>query len=152
MHPTAFLFVRLSAALLVAGACASCSAKPPTQPTPPISLTGTWRGSITVSGVPSLMTWTLTQTNASVSGPVLVTLPTGVVLMNGSLSGTLSSSTLTYTIAVPAGGIPPQPACSGQLGGTTTVVSASSMTGSYTVTSSTCATGLTAGSFALTKD
>ena len=66
------------------------------------------------------MTWTVTQTNNSVTGPVLVQLPNGVVLLNGALSGNLSGSVLTYTIAVSAGGIPTYPSCTGKLGGTVT--------------------------------
>ena len=40
------------------------------------------------------MTWTLAQTGTSVSGPTLVSLPSGTVLMNGFLTGMLSDSTL----------------------------------------------------------
>jgi hypothetical protein len=117
----------------------------------PLDLGGIWRGAITVNSMPAQMTWTLTQSAAAVSGPALVALPTGIVLMNGALTGSLSGMTLTYTIDVPAGGIPLQPSCSGRIGGTSTAVSASNMSGSYAVTSSTCATGLTSGSFTLTK-
>ena len=43
--------------------------------------------------------------------------------LNGSLTGTLTGSSLTYAIAVAQGGIPSQPTCTGQLGGTMTVTS-----------------------------
>lgn len=130
----------------------ACDDDTPTDPSEPaLTLTGTWRGAITVNNTPAQMTWTLTQTNASVSGPALVALPSGTVLMNGGLTGTLSGMTLTYAIAVPAGGIPLQPSCSGQIGGTSTVATSSTMSGTYAVTSSTCSTGLTSGSFTLTK-
>jgi hypothetical protein len=136
-------------ALLFAPACDDDTPTDPSEPA--LNLTGTWRGAITVNNTPAQMTWTLTQTNASVTGPALVALSSGTVLMNGALTGTLSGMTLTYTIAVPAGGIPLQPSCSGQIGGTSTVANASTMSGTYAVTSSTCSTGLTSGSFTLTK-
>lgn len=143
----------LRAALAVAAlvATTACDAELPAEPSEPLNISGEWRGSITVNGVPARMTWTLTHISASVTGPVLVALPTGLVLMNGALTGTLGGTTMTYTIAVPAGAIQLQPACSGQIGGTTTVVSPSNMNGTYAVTSSTCTTGLTNGSFTLTK-
>lgn len=86
------------------------------------------------------MTWTLTQTGAAVNGPVLVTQPNGIVLLNGFLVGTLTGSTLDYTISVGQGGIPLQPACAGQLKGTMTVSFGppSTMAGNYGVASSTC--------------
>jgi hypothetical protein len=139
----------LLAALLLAAACDDGA---PTDPSDSaLNLGGIWRGAITVNSMPAQMTWTLTQSAAVVSGPALVALPTGIVLMNGALTGSLSGMTLTYTIDVPAGGVPLQPSCSGRIGGTSTAVSASHMNGTYAVTSSTCATGLTSGSFTLTR-
>ena len=104
-------------AAMAAPACSSVqsSATPPSQT---IDLTGTWRGNFPVQAVTSEMVWTLTQSGTSVSGPVLVRLPNGVVLLNGFLTGALSGSSLTYTISVGQQGIPSQPACAGQLGGT----------------------------------
>jgi hypothetical protein len=144
---------RIIAAVLVAGlAAGGCGDDPPAGPSPaPINLAGLWRGNITVLGTSAQMIWTLTQNNQAVTGPVTVTLRTGIVLLNGNLSGTLSGTTLTYTIAVPPGGIIPQPTCSGQLGGTATAASPSTINGSYAVISSTCATGLTSGTFTLAK-
>lgn len=142
---TAFLIVALFFA-------PGCDDDTPTRPSdPPLNISGTWRGAITVDNTPAQMTWTLTHTSASVSGPVVVALASGTVLLNGALTGTLTGMTLTYTIAVPAGGIPLQPSCSGQIGGTTTVISASTMSGTFAVTSSTCSTGLTSGTFTLTR-
>jgi hypothetical protein len=132
--------------------CAACGDDPPTTPTDPVlNLTGTWRGTIAVSGVATNMTWTLTQTGTSVTGPVLIALPTGAVIMNGALTGTLSGNSLAYTIGVAPGGLPTQPACSGQIAGVTTVSGSSSMNGTYTVASSNCTTGLTNGTFSLAR-
>src|SRR5579872_3214894 len=121
------------------------------MPTSSATLTGTWSGPLDVQGAGGVMTWTLAQNNSSVTGPVLVGLPNGIVLLNGVLTGTLNGSTLTYTIAVNPGGIPTQPSCTGQLGGSTTVVAASSMSGNYTVLNSSCTTSFTQGNFTLTK-
>ena len=99
------------------------------------------------------MTWTLTQTGASATGPVLVGLTSGTVLFNGFLTGTLSGSSLAYTITVSPGGVPNQPACTGQLGGAMTVTmgNASKMAGPMSVIGSNCAIQMPGNSFTLTK-
>ena len=137
--------------LLLAILSTACGDELPTEPTnPPSSFAGTWRGNVTVSNVTAVMTWTLTQTGTSVSGPVVIALPTGVVLMNGTVAGTVSGSSLTYTITVPAGGVVTQPGCSGQITGASALSSTTTMTGTYAV-SSACNTGLTNGTFTLTR-
>ena len=138
--------------LLAALVAAGCDKEEPTDPSPPpLNLSGVWRGGLTVQGQSAIMTWTLTQTNTTVTGPIDVGLANGIVLLNGALAGSVAGSTLTYTITVPTGGVPLQPACSGQIAGTAAVVSASTMNGDYKVASSTCSTGLTAGTFTMTK-
>jgi hypothetical protein len=144
--------------LILIGVASSCSVERSTSPTSPTSptsntLTGTWSGNLSLLGVTGQMTWTLTQTDASVTGPVLVLLPTGTVLLNGALAGTLSGSTLTYVINIGPGAIPSQPTCVGQLGGTTTVAfsTPSTLAGSYSVNSSTCQTPFSNGTFTLTR-
>jgi hypothetical protein len=143
----------LQCALVVAAlVAAACGDEMPTEPTnPPASLTGTWRGNITVNNVSALMTWTLTQTGTSVTGPVVIALPTGVVLMNGTVSGTLTGTNLGFTVTVPPGGIVSQPGCSGQIAGANTVMSSTTMAGAYSIVNSTCTTGLTNGTFTLTR-
>src|SRR5437868_12515497 len=106
--------------LLAAGACSDSTPAAPT-PAPTMTVDGTWQTDVTVSGQTARMTWVLTQSGPTASGPVTVTLPSGIVLMNGVLTGTVSNATATaatlaYTIAVGAGGIPSQPTCSGQFG------------------------------------
>ena len=140
--------------LLLTSACSSSSTSPSGPSPPPIDVTGTWSGNLNVQGTQALMTWTLTQqTDNSVSGPVLVLLPNGIVLMNGFLTGKLTGSALPYTISVGPGGIPALPACVGQLGGTMTATMAttSTLSGNFAVTSSTCASPLSNGSLTLTK-
>ncbi len=105
------------------------------------------------------MSWVLTQSGTSASGPVTVSLASGIVLMNGVLTGTVSNATATaatlaYTIAVAVGGIPAQPTCSGQFGGAMSATAATApakMTGDFTVKSSTCASPISNGTLTLTK-
>ena len=146
--------MRLVKCVLIAVALVStaCGDEMPTDPTDqPTNLTGTWRGNIAVSNITAIMTWTLTQTGSAVTGPAVIGLPSGAVLMNGNVAGTLSGRTLPFTLTVPPGGIPTQPGCSGQITGTTGATGSSTMNGTYTVASSTCTTGLTNGTFTLTR-
>lgn len=146
---------RLLGCVLVLGWTAACTVErtTTTQPSPQTTLTGTWTGDLVVQGATARMTWTLTQTDASVAGPVLVVLPSGTVLLNGALTGTVSGSTLTYVINIGPGAIPSQPACTGQLGGTATTsfAATSTVAGSYSVTSSSCTTPFSSGAFTLTR-
>lgn len=141
----------IASALALTQACGGSSSS--TSPSATLNLDGTWTGNLTILGVQGVMTWTVTQTGNAVAAPVLVSLPNGVVLLNGTLSGTLSGTVLTYTIAVAAGGIPTEPSCSGQLGGTATVAVGppATLAGSYAVISTNCATPISNGSFTLTK-
>ena len=145
---------RVLLAVLIFGFVTGCSDSSSTAPSPSsLNVTGTWSGDLAVQGQTGRMTWTLTQSGTSVTGPVLVGLPNGVVLLNGTLSGTLNGTALTYSIDVAPGGIPTQPSCTGRFDGTTTVTqgSPSTMTGSYSVATSTCTTGFTSGNFTLTR-
>ena len=144
-------------AVLLAAAV-SCSDKSPSttmpSPTPTITnVAGTWTGSITASGQTARMTWTLSQSNTSVTGPVLITLPTGTVLLNGFLNGTITGNSLAYTVSVGPGGIPSQPTCVGQMSGTmtATIGTTSTMTGPMTVSSSTCVVPITNATMTLTR-
>jgi hypothetical protein len=133
------------ATFLVAG----CSSSSPSAPAPlPPSLTGTWSGELVLQGTATKMVWTLTQNGASAFGPVLVLLPSGIVLMNGTFAGSLSANTVSYTITVLPSGIP------GQLAGSVTLMTAgtvSTLGGSYTLVSGTCPTPFSSGNFTLTK-
>ena len=131
-------------AALILSCLAACSktTTPNTPSTPAMSFAGTWTGDLVLQTTTTTrMTWTLSQSGSTVTGPAIVGLPTGVVLLNGTLNGTAAAATLTYAISVQPGGIPSQPACSGQLGGTVTESSGTSpatLSGSYAVSSSTC--------------
>lgn len=138
------------ACTLALAACSNDSS--PSTPTQPTNVAGTWVGNVTVAGTSARMTWTLSQTGTTVNGPVLLGLANGTVLLNGALTGTISGNSLTYSIAVAPGGIPLQPACSGQITGTMAVAiaSTSTLTGTPTITSS-CAAPFPGGSITLTK-
>ena len=99
------------------------------------------------------MTWTLTQTGTAVTGPVLVGLSNGVILLNGFLTGTMAGPSLTYTITVGPGGVPNQPACTGQLGGTmaVTISTVSTMVGPMSLLTSNCSLQLPSATMTLTK-
>lgn len=140
--------------LLAAVMTAACSDKStPAAPSPAIDLTGTWAGDLTVLGTTARMTWTLTQRDMNVTGPVLIGLPTGTVLLNGTLTGTLTGSSLAYTIAVGPGGVPTQPTCTGQIAGTMTasIGAVSTLMGTSAVTGSNCAPPFPGGTITLTK-
>ena len=117
------------------------------------TLAGGWSGDLLIGAIGTRMTWTLTQDATRVSGPVLVLLPSGTVLLNGALAGTLNGTTLDYTITVVAGGIPTQPTSAGQLGGAATVVGApaSALNGRFNLISSVCAPPVAGGTFTLTR-
>ncbi|PYR28688.1 MAG: hypothetical protein DMF98_02125 [Acidobacteria bacterium] len=146
---------RLLATLLCIVAAWGCNDSSPNNPAAvtQATLTGRWTGDLIVQGVTGRMTWTLSQTGTSVTGPVTIGLPNGVVLLNGTLSGTLTGTSLDYTIAVAASGVPDQPACTGQLGGTMTVTTGtvSTMIGPIAVRSTNCSIQFPTSSFTLTK-
>jgi hypothetical protein len=146
--PTA---LELGLLILTAAGCTNSSVGMPGPAT--IDLTGTWAGSVVVLDTTAKMTWTLTEASSAVTGPALLVLPTGTVLLNGVVTGTMSGATLTYVIAVGPGGIPTQPACTGQLGGTmtATIGATSTLAGSVAVTASTCTPPYPGGNLTLSK-
>ena len=141
----------LVATLVGSAACSDNST--PNPPSTAINLTGRWVGNMTVLGTSGVMNWTLSQSDSAVTGPVFLGLPSGTVLLNGTLVGTLSGSTLTYTITVAPGNIPSQPSCAGQIAGTMAVSSGppSTLTGTPAVTGSNCTPPFPGGAITLTK-
>jgi hypothetical protein len=152
------VFRSVSAAALAAAAI-SCGGSPgmPSQPSQPLSLTGSWMGTGTDSGGATVVTWTLTQSGANVSG----TVATQAVNPNdgscnschrnktGTVSGTLSGTTLNLEMFFAAGvNGDPTPACSASLSGTASSVTRSSLTAGYSG-SDTCEGPLTSGTLVL---
>src|SRR5580765_8928553 len=145
----AFSMILLCWAIVLAtlGMACSSDSQPPMAPSQTTDVSGTWAGNVIDAGTTARMTWTLSETGTAVTGPVLLGLSSGIVLMNGFLTGTVSGTTLTYSISVGPGGIPLQPSCAGQIGGTmaVTIGAVSTLVGTPAVTSSTCTPPLPGG-------
>jgi hypothetical protein len=142
---------------LIAASCGGSSSSgpsptpAPTAPSvPAITLTGTYAGNAIDSSGPGTMTWRITQTGTAISGIADAGTPLDGNAFHGSVTGTLTGSSLTFTLTVPAGGVNGQPTCTVSITGTGTAASSSSITGTYSGTS-TCAAAFTAGQFALSK-
>jgi hypothetical protein len=144
----------LAAVVMTSIACDVTTSSTPTTPGTTQGteqgVSGRWSTDLAVQGVSGRMQWMLTQNSGSVTGPVLVSLPNGIVLLNGSLTGTLTGSSMPYTISVAPGGIPTQPTCTGQFGGTMTVA-ITTMTGSMALMSSNCTVQFPTSSVTLVK-
>ncbi len=99
---------------------------------PAFDLTGTWSGPASDDSGPATMTWRLTQSGASITGSFLaVEPPPRLTNYRGTISGSLSGTSLTFTIDVPKGSIVGLPNCSVAINGTA-VVTANVIEGTYT--------------------
>jgi hypothetical protein len=87
--------------------CLACDDSPPTSPTPAVTLSGTFAGSMSDTSGPGRMRWQVTQNGAQVTGTFAATDDVSGVAANGDISGTLSGGTLTFRMNVPAGTLPP---------------------------------------------
>lgn len=120
------------AVVLAAASLAACQSNTST-PTAPgvttINVTGTWTGTGSDSFSPELVTWLLSQSGNAVSGtaelkavdPSDGTCGSCHKVKTGTLTGTLSGSTLTVSMKFPAGGDVPAPICVAELNATATV-------------------------------
>jgi hypothetical protein len=141
---------------LVSG-CSKGDSGAPTQPSPPTpptpataSVAGTWVGPATDSSGGGPMSWQLTQANTSFSGTVTMTDTATGIEGRGSVSGTVSASSLHFSISIPAGGFDhPFESCSAAVSGDGEVSSASLM-GTYTGSSS-CGGSIASGTLSLSK-
>ncbi|HYM23622.1 MAG TPA: hypothetical protein VEU08_10445 [Vicinamibacterales bacterium] len=125
-----------------------------TAPEPTVlNLAGTWNGAMTINGTTGGMTLALTQTGTALTGPLIISLSSGVVLLNGTFTGSLTGSSLAGTIAVTPGGIPVYPSCTGQLSTTMTVTlgTVSTLSGPVSLVSSTCNVPFTTSTVTLTR-
>ena len=153
----------LIAAALVGVAGFACgggggsSTSSPTQPSTPTSstnITGTWNGSAydsagNASG-PGSMTWQVTQTGASFSGTMTVTDIGTNVTGRGTVSGSVSGTSIQFSMAVPAGGFDsPYGSCTANVTGAG-VAATTSINGNYTGSSS-CAGAIGSGLLTLIK-
>jgi len=76
--------------------------------------------------------------------------PEGTVQFRGSIAGSLSGTTLTFTIAVPQGGVSAIPSCTIAVAGSALGVTATRISGTYSGTT-TCTAPFTNGQFTLNK-
>ena len=96
------------------------------------------------------MSWQLTQTDASVAGPATMIDATGGVNGRGTVSGTLTGSSIRFSMSVPARGFDnPYASCSASVSGEAQA-SSSSITGTYSGSNS-CSGAIASGQFTLNK-
>ena len=117
----------------------------------PRSLTGTWSGPANDSSGPGQMTWQVTRSGTSISGDDVHDRHTSTkVTGRGTVSGTVSGSSLQFTVSVLAGGFDsPYSTCSASVSGNATISSAS-VTGTYDGSSS-CSGAIASGQLTLNK-
>lgn len=136
--------IRLCILVLVITTALACQ-DTPTDPTTiggpqPLALAGTWRGPIGVIAQSSsslIGTWTVAQTGTAVSGPITLANPSTNVTFAGTLSGTLSGTSLPVTYTIPRGNVPGFPDCA--MSGTSTLqASATIMSGTLNITYTNC--------------
>lgn len=136
------------------GAACSSTHSSPVEPTPPpaavADVAGTWSGLAADSSGPGEMTWRLTQSAATLSGTFAMRDADTGLNGQGTITGTLSGSTLTFAIAVAAGGFDaPFGTCSSSATGTADV-SATAIAGTYTGSNS-CTGTITSGQLTLSR-
>ena len=160
--------VNLVALLLAVGSCASPAAPtpapsaspPPTVPAPAsVDLSGSWSGTAADSQGPTLVSWQLSQAGAAVSGTVRTTAtnPSDGSCSSchrnksGTVTGTLSGTSLMLTMTFAAGGDgDPTPECSATLNVTSTSVSNATV-GSIYSGSDTCEGAFTNGTMTMRR-
>jgi len=156
MIATAFaaLTVACGAGSSMPDASSTTTVRPPLQPAPlptpteppAVDLSGTWTGNGVDSNIntganaTTVVTWTLTQSGASVSGTVKTQSldPLGTTCHSchrsrtGTLSGIVSGTTLTWNLLFPTDPAnDPTPVCGAMLEGTAKDMTASSVSGIY---------------------
>ena len=147
-------------AVFVAGCGGSGSSMGPTGPGSMANYAGTWGGSMSESGGATMgsgtmgglmrgmmagqMTWQMTQTEANVTGHMEMSPFRGTGRM--AISGTISGQTLTFTMNIPAGGMP-ELGCAAT-GNGIAHMNGNTMTGTYSG-SNTCSGPFSNGQFTL---
>src|SRR5206468_9355810 len=111
---------------------------------------GTWRGPATDSSGPGLMVWALTQSDTSFTGSITMTDMSSTSSGRGTVSGSLSSASIHFSISIPEGGFDGTYATCAVTATGDGQVSASSITGTYTGSNS-CSGSVTAGQLTLNK-
>jgi hypothetical protein len=147
-------------ALLFVAAAVACGGNggsgSPTQPPPspaasgPVSLTGSWSGTASDSSGPGQVTWQLTQAGTSFSGTATLTDSSTGLGGRGTVSGTVSNTSIHFSMSIPAGGFDsPYAACTAEVSGDGQV-SAASITSTFAGSNS-CTGAITSGQLTLNK-
>lgn len=144
--------IRIFALLAIGSAYVGCgSSNAPSTAPVGLSLNGTFSGAANDNSGPGILTWVIIQSGNNVSGPLTFSNSPPTITGRGTANGTLNSTTLTFNLAVPAGGLPdPYGTCSIALSGTANNVTNTTITGTYSGNNS-CSGAITNGSFTLTK-
>ena len=122
----------------------------PTPPSESANLNGSWSGPASDSTGPGAMAWQITHTGTAFSGTATMTDTTTGLTGRGSVSGTISGSSVRFTVTVAAGGFDsPFASCTASVTGDAQA-SASSITGTYTGSSS-CGGTIGSGKLTLNK-
>ena len=144
-------------AVFVAG-CGGGNSMGPTRGGSMANHAGTWGGSMSEPGGATMgsgmmggmmggqMTWQMTQTEANVTGHMEMSPFRGTGRM--AISGTISGQTMTFTMHIPAGGMP-EPGCAAT-GNGTAHMNGNTMTGTYSG-SNTCSGPFSNGQFTLSR-
>jgi hypothetical protein len=91
------------------------------------------------------------QSGTSVTGTLTLRDTRSGIAGQGTVSGSLTGSTLSFTMSIPAGGFPsPYSSCTATLSGTANNVTSAAIAGSYSGNNS-CGGAVTGGTLSLTK-
>ena len=114
---------------------APAPAPPSPAPSPPsvpvsVAVSGTWTGRGADSFSPELVTWVIEQSGSALSGtaeinavdPADGTCGSCHKVKKGTLTGTVSGTSITVAMTFPAGGNVPTPICEASLNATGTIV------------------------------
>ena len=149
-------------AAFVAGCAGGGTSAGPTGTVPQTGYAGTWMGSMAESGgsmmgsgimggmmsgmMSGQMTWQMTQTGTNVTGNMEMAGFKGTGQM--MISGTIAGQTMTFTMNIPAGGMP-EPGCAAT-GNGTAQMNGNTMTGTYSG-SNTCSGAFSNGQVTLSR-
>jgi len=144
--------------LIVGFLVAGCGSDAPSSPSSSsgsasssVNLVGTWTGTGSDSSGPGTFTWNITQQNGNqISGTITFRNASNIGGL-GAISGTLSGTTLAFTLHVPVGALPPPfSLCAISSDGSAQNVTASRISGTYTGTNS-CSGPFNNGTLTMTK-
>ena len=154
--------VVLVLATVLTGCAGGGNSNGPTGAASQMGYGGTWIGSMAESGgsmmgsgimggmmsgmMSGQMTWQMTQTGANVTGNMEMTPFKGTGQM--MISGTMAGQTMTFTMNIPAGGMP-ESGCAAT-GNGTAQMNGNTMTGTYSG-SNTCSGAFSKGQFTLSR-